>query len=194
MHYIDIHNKSNHNQEFEVHGFNNDKNLTVNANSTTKLDAPDGHSGAVIALHDGHEGEQAEITKNGFGGNDFIDLSNIVGAGGNMTVQQVDDPATRKGDPEFMQHLNAAWQKASADTKNGLKGVVHTNDKGDVVRIDAIKDHPALENFVRSFADGKTYIGVGAWNGSPGNASDNRQVGPSDEVCFRNSKITESVL
>ncbi len=29
---------------------------------------------------------------------------------------------------------------------------------------------------IRTFADGKTYIGVGAWNGSPGHKSDNEQV------------------
>jgi hypothetical protein len=56
---------------------------------------------------------------------------------------------------------------------------VHVGD-GVVRRIDAPKDFPQLEQFVRSFADGKTYIGVGAWGGSPGNANDNAQVsGPS---------------
>ena len=68
MHYINIHNKSDHPQEFEVHGFNNNKNLTVKPNATAVLDAPDHASGAIIALHDGHEGEQGEITKDGFGG------------------------------------------------------------------------------------------------------------------------------
>jgi hypothetical protein len=111
-----------------------------------------------------------------FAGNDFIDMSNIVGAGGNMTVQQVGDNHTRKGDPLFMQHLNTAWHKAGAGEKNALKSWVHTNAKGDVVRIDAIKNHPELEKFVRSFADGKTYIGIGAWGGSPGVDSDNKQV------------------
>ena len=68
MHFINVHNKSNHDQTFEVHGFNNNRNLTVKPGATAVFDAPDGASGAVIALHDGHEGEQAEITKNGFGG------------------------------------------------------------------------------------------------------------------------------
>ena len=74
MHYIHVHNKSGHDQEFEVHGFNNNKNLTVKPGATAVLDAPDSvpgtqvGSGAIIALHDGHEGEQAEITKKGFGG------------------------------------------------------------------------------------------------------------------------------
>ena len=112
-------------------------------------------------------------------GNDFIDLSNIVGAGGNMTIQQVGEPSTRKGDPLFMQQLNEAWHKASAGEKDSLRSCVHTNAKGDVVRIDSIKDHPELEKFIRSFADGKTYIGVGAWGGSPGVGSDNAQVWPS---------------
>lgn len=109
-------------------------------------------------------------------GNDFIDVSNIVGAGGNLTVQQAGDNSTRKGDPLFMQNLNTAWHKADAKTKDSLKNCVHVNKEGNVVRIDAIKDHPELEKFVRSFADGKTYIGVGAWGGSPGNQSDNNQV------------------
>lgn len=44
-----------------------------------------------------------------------------------------------------------------------------------MVRIEAIKDFPNLEKFVRSFADGMTYIGVGSWNGNPGNENDNKQ-------------------
>lgn len=109
-------------------------------------------------------------------GNDFIDLSNIVGAGGNMTVEQVGDNATLKGDPNFMQDLNNAWHKASEATKKSLSNCVHLDDKGNVKRIDAIKDYPALEEFVRSFANGMTYIGVGSWAGNPGNEHDNKQV------------------
>jgi len=195
MHNINITNLSDHDQEFEVHGWNNNSNMTVQAHTTAVIQAEDGSSGAIIALHDGHEGEQAEITKNGFGGNnlptslpmvpalttcpyqgnDFFDLSNIVGAGGNMTVQQVDKPATRKGDPRFMQNLNDAWHRTDDNTRASLDQCVHLNDAGNVARIDAIKDHPELENFIRSFADGKTYIGIGAWGGSPGNANDNNQ-------------------
>ena len=93
-----------------------------------------------------------------------------------MTVQQVGQNWTRKGDPLFMQHLNEAWGKASAATKKPLERSVHLNGQGHVVRIDAIKDNPDLEKFVRTFADGKTYIGVGAWGGSPGNPLDNHQV------------------
>lgn len=177
MHYINVHNQSDHDQTFEVHGFNNNHTIIVKPDATSVFPAPDRTSGAVIAVHDGFEGEQAEITKDGFMGNDFIDVSNIVGAGGNITVQQVGEPQTRKGDPIFMQQLNASWHRASASTKASLKDCVHTNEKGDVVRISAIKDYPQLERFVRGFADGKTYIGVGAWGGSPGVGSDNAQVG-----------------
>lgn len=65
---MNIHNKSGHDQEFEVHGFNDNKNIVVKSGATAVLAAPDKASGAIIALHDGHEGEQAEITKDGFGG------------------------------------------------------------------------------------------------------------------------------
>ena len=92
-----------------------------------------------------------------------------------MTVQQVGDSNTRKGDPQFMQHLNEAWKKASQQTRDGLKNCVYV-ENGRVVRIGPIKDFPKLEAFVRTFADGKTYIGVGAWGGSPGNGHDNAQV------------------
>lgn len=68
MHVIKIHNKSGHDQTFEVHGWNNNKNLTVHAGKTSSIDTPDGSSGAIIALHDGHEGEQVEVTKTGYGG------------------------------------------------------------------------------------------------------------------------------
>lgn len=111
----------------------------------------------------------------GFGGNDFFDVSVIVGAGGNMTVQQVNDPSTRKGDPHFMQNLNTAWAKLDGNRRNALKNCVHERN-GKVVRIDAPKNFPELEKFVRTFANGKLYIGVGAWGGSKGNAADNAQV------------------
>lgn len=109
-------------------------------------------------------------------GNDFIDLSNIMGAGGNMTVEQVGDPSTLKGDPTFMQDLNTAWHQATQETKNGLKDCVHLDAAGNVSRIDAIKDRPALETFVRSFANGMTYLGNGTWGGNRGNPDDDRQV------------------
>ena len=64
-HNIYISNLSNHDQIFEVHGWNDNKNLTVNGGKTTIVRAPDHSSGAIIAVHDGHEGEQAEITKGG---------------------------------------------------------------------------------------------------------------------------------
>ena len=68
MHSINIHNKSNHDQEFEVHGWNENRNVVVKPHATVVLHAADKSSGAIIALHDGHEGEQAEITKDGFMG------------------------------------------------------------------------------------------------------------------------------
>lgn len=68
IHHINIHNKSAHAQVFEVHGWNNNANITVKAGAVAAIQAKDGTSGAIIAVHDGHEGEQAEITKDGFGG------------------------------------------------------------------------------------------------------------------------------
>lgn len=187
---IIITNKSGHNQNFEVHGWNHNLNITVKPHSTSRIHAVDKSSGAIIAIHDGHEGEQAEITFDGFGGNDFIDISNIVGAGGNITIQQEGDPSTRKGDPLFMQNFRKAWHKASPETKGSLRSCVFLDGHGQVTRIGAIKDHPELEKFVRSFADGKTYIGVGAWGGSPGNANDNHQSSAAHGT--KNAQITYS--
>jgi len=75
----------------------------------------------------------------------------------------------------FMQNLNKAWSAATDATRNSLKDCVHVRG-GRVVRIDACKSYPRLEAFVRTFADGKVYIGVGSWNGHPGNPSDNSNV------------------
>ena len=176
-HQINIHNYSDHDQEFECHSGAKwiQKNIVVHARNAVSIPVVDGASGAIIALHEGHEGEQVEFTKAGFGGNDFIDLSNIVGAGGNMIVQQVGLPDTRKGDPRFMQDFNHAWDKADKGTKDGLRDCVHLDAQGHVKRIDAIKNFPKLDSFVRSFANGMTYIGVGAWAGSPGDPHDNKQ-------------------
>lgn len=62
---ITVHNKSGHDQEVEVHGWpqDNPHNENIGAGQTLQIDAPDASSGAIIFLHDGHEGEQAEITK-----------------------------------------------------------------------------------------------------------------------------------
>lgn len=98
-----------------------------------------------------------------------------MGAGGNMTVQQVGNDSSRKGDPNFMQDLNNAWHNTDDGTRAGLQDCVHLDGNGNVTRIDAIKDHPNLENFVRSFANGMTYIGNGAWAGNPGDPNDNNQ-------------------
>lgn len=187
---IIITNKSSHDQAFEVHGWNNNHNIVVKPYGVSKVHAADKSSGAIIALHEGQEGEQAEITFNGFGGNDFIDISNIVGAGGNLTIQQEGDPSTRKGDPLFMQNFRTAWHKANDATKVSLKASVHLDNHGKVTRIGPIKDNPKLEKFVRSFADGKTYIGIGAWGGSPGNPSDNKQSSAAHGT--KNAQITYS--
>lgn len=71
VHHINIHNKSAHPQLFEVHGWNNNENITVKGGATAVIQADDRTSGAIIAVHEGHEGEQAEITKDGFGGKHF---------------------------------------------------------------------------------------------------------------------------
>ncbi|KAG9958656.1 hypothetical protein KCU61_g8195, partial [Aureobasidium melanogenum] len=173
-HILTIHNDSSHNQEFEVHGWNNNHNTVVPAHSSTNIYAPDGSSGAIIALHDGHEGEQAEITKKGFGGNDFFDVSNITGAGGNITVEQKNDPETIKGHPLFMQALNQAWAHADQKTKDNIKRSLHFDHTGRIVRMDATKDNHHLEAFVHTF-DKLSYVGVGSWNGNAGNAVDNAQ-------------------
>lgn len=175
VHDLIVKNESNHDQRFQVHGWNNNRDIVVTPKSEYRIQANDGSSGAIIAVHDDHIGEQAELTKSGFMGNDFIDLSNICGAGGNLIVMQVGDPSTAKGDPGFMQGLNDAWKNASQQTKDELINCVTVKD-GRVVRIAAPKDFPKLEAFVRTFADGRTYIGVGAWNGRAGNPNDNNQV------------------
>lgn len=93
-----------------------------------------------------------------------------------MTIQQVGEPTTRKGDPTFMQDLNRAWHKADQRTKDGLKNCIHLDNSGNVVRMDSPKTFANLEKFVRTFADGRTYIGIGAWGGYAGNPNDNKQV------------------
>jgi hypothetical protein len=163
-------------QEFQCHGYNGGKNITVAGKTKAKIEAPDHTSGAIIAVHEGQIGEQAEITKTGFQNNDTVDISNICGGGGNLTVQQVGDDAHRfKGDATFMQECNAAWHQASPATRDALQSHVFLDAQGHVQRIGAPKELQALERFVRTFADGKTYIGVGAWGDSKGQESDNRQ-------------------
>jgi hypothetical protein len=164
MHYLRIHNRSSHPQTFQCHGYNGNKDVTIKANSQVNIEAPDGTSGAIIAVHEGVIGEQCEITKAGWQGNDTIDISNICGAGGNMTCQQVGDPAGKfKGHETFMQACNQAWHKLPQAKKDQLKGHVFLDGKGNVKRIGAPKDFQPLEQFVRTFANGRTYIGVGAW-------------------------------
>lgn len=164
MHYLKIYNRSNHPQRFQCHGYYNDKDVTINANSEISIEAPDGSKGAIIAVHDDIIGEQCEINKAGWQGNDFIDISNIVGAGGNMTCQQIGDPPGKfKGHETFMQACNQAYHKLPQDKKNQLRGHVFLDGNGNVKRIGPPKEFQPLEEFVRTFANGRTYIGVGAW-------------------------------
>ncbi|KAK6821825.1 hypothetical protein PG987_014650 [Apiospora arundinis] len=175
-HYLRIKNRSNHSQTFQCHGYNGDKNLTIGANQQANIAAKDGTSGAIIAVHDGVIGEQCEITKAGWQGNDTIDISNIVGAGGNMTCQQVGDPAGKfKGHETFMQACNKAWKGLSQQKKDQIKKWVTLDSKGNVKRIGPPKESQALEQFVRTFANGRTYIGVGSWAGGKGNPEDDKQ-------------------
>ena len=174
---IHLTNASIHEQTFEVHGFDNNQNISVKSHTTAVISSPgtQQHSGAIIALHDGHESEQVEITFNGWGDLETYDVSVIVGAGGNLTVEQVGAPSTRKGDPTFMQDLRAHYARADAKTKDSLRNSVHLDSHGQVSRIDAPKNFPALESFVRTFAEGRVYIGIGAWQGFKGDPGDNAQ-------------------
>lgn len=174
---IQLYNASGRDMTFEVHGFNNNQNVMVRSHTTCVIPYPNDqqHSGAIIALYDGHEGEQTEITFNGWGDMETFDVSVIVGAGGNMTVEQVGAPWTRKGDPAFMQDLRSHYARADANTKAALRNCLHFDQHGQVSRIEAPKFFPALESFVRTFAEGKVYIGVGAWQGNLGDAGDNAQ-------------------
>ncbi|KAJ7636928.1 hypothetical protein FB45DRAFT_452006 [Roridomyces roridus] len=74
-----------------------------------------------------------------------------------------------------MQDLRAAWARADGNLKNKLKGVVHLDGHGIPTRIDAPKSNKDLENWVRTFAEGKVYIGIGAWGGNAGDVGDNAQ-------------------
>jgi len=99
----------------------------------------------------------------------------IVGAGGNITVQQVNDPSTRKGAPHFMQDANATWAKTSQADKDKIKRFITFDHEGHIIRIGPPKENQDLEKWVRRFAEGKTYIGVGAWGSSKGDPGDNAQ-------------------
>jgi len=96
-------------------------------------------------------------------------------AGGNITVQQVNDPSTRKGDAHFMQEANAEWAKTSQQDKDKIKRFIAADGSGHITRIGPPKENQDLEKWVRRFAEGKTYIGVGAWAGSKGDPGDNAQ-------------------
>lgn len=178
---IQIINTSSHDQTFEIHGFpNNPATITVPGNGGTgAVQSPNGQqiSGAIIALHDGVEGEQAEVTFNGWpnGETQYYDISYIVGGGGNLTIEQVGSPNTVKGDATFMQDCDAAWQSlGGGPKKDHLSQFVHTDGNGRVTRIDPPKNDQGLEEWVRTFAHG-VYVGVGAWGDDKGNQQDNEQ-------------------
>ncbi|PNS14935.1 hypothetical protein CAC42_2164 [Sphaceloma murrayae] len=172
---ITVHNKSGQSQTFLVHGWNKNQNIGVPAHGKINLNAPDGSSGAIIALHDGVEGEPAEITKKGFAGNDFFDMSYIVGLGGSLTIMQAGDRSTLKGHPTLMQACNATWQKTDQGTRNAIKQWVHLDGSGKVIRVDKPAANPKLEDWVRTFAGGYGYVGVGAWKDDAGHPQDNEQ-------------------
>jgi len=174
-HVTTIRNTSHHIQEFEVHGWNQNQNINVPAISESRIETPDGTSGAIIALHEGHEGEQVEMTKHGYLGNDTFDVSNIMGAGGDITVEQVNDASTRKGNPHFMSAANAEWAKTSQADKDKIKRFMTFDSAGHIKRIGPPKENEDLEKWVRRFDEGQSYIGVGAWAGSKGDPGDNAQ-------------------
>lgn len=68
---ININNISGHDQKFYIHGWGQN-DTTVGAGQLFTFDAPDGTSGAIIAVHEGREGEQVEITKGGWQGLYFL--------------------------------------------------------------------------------------------------------------------------
>ncbi|KAK7720933.1 hypothetical protein SLS64_001226 [Diaporthe eres] len=171
---ININNISGHDQLFYIHGWGQN-DTTVGAGQMFTFDAPDGTSGAIIAVHEGREGEQVEVTKAGWGGNDVFDTSVLAGSGGNITVQHWGNDSTRKGAPTYMQDAQVAWDNASQETRNAIQSAVILSGEGKVVYIGPTKENPPLENWVRTFANGKTYIGIGAWGDFKGDVNDNNQ-------------------
>lgn len=173
-------NSSLREQTFEVLGFtNNPAAIIVKVHGgTAQVHIPDHQqvSGAFIALHDDREGEQAKVTFNGFtnGQIHYYDISYNVGGGGNITIEQIGAPATRKGDATFMQNCYTAWHKLAEDKKKALHNFFHLCSNGKMQGIEAPKENKELEAWVRAFAHG-VYVGVGAWGDSPGNKEDNEQ-------------------
>lgn len=89
-----------------------------------------------------------------------------------------------------MQDAQVAWDNASEDTKNAIRSAVIINGEGKVVYIGPTKENPPLENWVRSFANGKTYIGIGAWGDFKGDVNDNNQVSYTTEQQTLSSRLT----
>lgn len=88
-----------------------------------------------------------------------------------------------------MQDAQAAWENASEETKNAIRSAVIINGEGKVVYIGPTKENPPLENWVRSFANGKTYIGIGAWGDFKGDVNDNNQVSYITEQQYLSSRL-----
>lgn len=74
-----------------------------------------------------------------------------------------------------MQDAQVAWANASQETRNAIQNFVILRD-GKVVYIGPTKENRTLEAWVRTFANGKTYIGIGAWGDFPGDENDNNLV------------------
>lgn len=107
-----------------------------------------------------------------------IDINYIMGAGGNLTIQQVNNPASSKGDPLFMQHLNTAWEASDFITKMSLQPCVYLNSYGNIRRIEAISDYH------RSCADGLTYRCVDPSSANFDNTSSALQVGAHIQITY----------
>jgi hypothetical protein len=52
VHDLIVKNESNHDQRFQVHGWNNNQDIVVGLKSEYRVKANDRFSGAIIAVHD----------------------------------------------------------------------------------------------------------------------------------------------
>ncbi|EMC94286.1 hypothetical protein BAUCODRAFT_228063 [Baudoinia panamericana UAMH 10762] len=81
-----------------------------------------------------------------------------------------------------MQDANKAWHSAPQGVQDSIRNMVTLDKAGNVTFIGATKNSQALENWVRTFANGKTYIGTGSWNGNKGNPADNAQSSAANGI------------
>ena len=91
-------------------------------------------------------------------------------------MEQVGNPSTLKGAPNFMQDCNNAWHNTTDDVRNAISSMVFLDGNGNVTRIGPPLQNADLMAFVRTFAEGLCYIGHGAWMGDAGDSGDNSQV------------------